>query len=165
MFRYHGPIKNIIADLKFSYVTDLVPTLANLLTYGLVNKYAHILNYWQQNNYALIPIPLHDHRYNWRGFNQSELICQKLATELNLKISSNLLIRTQNTIPQTSIRDRRLRRYNTQMSFAFNQSLLNSVKFSNFILVDDVYTTGSTIRSAISVLPSNSHVWVLTLAG
>jgi ComF family protein len=165
MFRYYGVVKKIITDLKFSFAFKLAPTLSEILIYGLVNKYPHILKYWQQNNFSLVPIPLHIYRQNWRGFNQSELICQKLATELNLKVFSDLLIRTHNTIPQTRIKDRRLRRLNTQSSFSLNQSLLNSVKFPNYILVDDVYTTGSTIRSAISAMPANSHIWVLTLAG
>ncbi|MFZ2152631.1 MAG: double zinc ribbon domain-containing protein [Microgenomates group bacterium] len=165
LFRYHGAIKQLITDLKFSFVSDIVPEIGDILVYGLVNKYPHLLRYWQQNNYILVPIPLYESRHNWRGYNQSELLCQKLSAELNLSYEPNLLVRTRNTIPQTSIRDRRLRKTNINSSFSFRSDLLNSVKLLNFIIVDDVYTTGSTIHSAASAFPRGSNLWALTIAG
>ena len=164
-FRYHGAIKQLITDLKFSFVSDCASSISDLICWSLVNRYPHLLRFWQNNNFTLIPIPLHPSRFNWRGFNQSELICQKLSAELNLKFNSDILIRSKYTSPQTSIYDRRLRRSNTQSSFLFRSDFLNSVKFLNFIIFDDVYTTGSTINSAKTAFPKDSNIWTLTLAG
>ena len=173
MFRYHGAIKSLIKGLKFGFVTDEVGEIINLLTHGLVNRYPHLLRYWQQEGYILVPIPLHPSRQNWRGFNQSRLICQKLSAELNLRFDPNILTRIKNTVAQTTIHDRRLRRTNPQLSFLFRSELLNDaqrkspwgIKFLNFIVFDDVYTTGSTIHSAKSVFPSGSNIWTFTIAG
>ena len=170
LFRYHGAIKKMITDLKFNFVSDLVSEITNLIVHSLVNRYSHLLHYWQSNNYVLLPIPLHPSRHSWRGFNQSELICQKLSTELNLRCEPNLLIRVRNTIPQTSIKHNRLRRTKTKPYFVFVPPCQGrgdpaTAGWGGFILFDDVYTTGSTIKSAISVFPKNTNIWTLTIAG
>jgi competence protein ComFC len=168
LFRYHGHIKQIITDLKFNFTSDLIPEIVNLIAHSLVNRYPNLLRYWQDNDYTLTPIPLHSSRFNWRGFNQSELLAAALSPLLNLKYE-NILTRTKNTLPQTSIKDKRLRRANTVSSFQMiNDKCLNPPAGragDKFILVDDVYTTGSTIRSAASAFPPNTHLWALTIAG
>lgn len=161
LFRYKGAIKQLITDLKFKFVTGIVDELADLMVYTLINNYPHLLRYWQENKFVLVPVPLHSQRQAWRGFNQSELICQRLSEKLCLEYNPRLLVRTRYTSPQTSISDKRLRKINTQSSFSL------TVKHcpTNLILFDDVYTTGSTAKSAISALSGHETVWVLTVAG
>lgn len=163
LFHYHGAIKQLITDLKFNFTADVIPELIDFISSNFVNKYPHLLRYWQDNSFVLVPVPLHPRRFNWRGFNQSELICQQLSIQLNLKYDPNLLIRIKNTPPQTTIKDKLNRKTNTQSSFALNSDL--DFRLLNFIVFDDVYTTGSTITSAKSAFPKNSEIWVLTIAG
>lgn len=163
LFRYHHPIKDMIHDLKFEFVSDLVPELALLMSRTLKSKFPKILKYWQQENFILLPIPLHPHRQNWRGFNQTELLAKTLAPLIDLNYQ-NLLTRTVDTKPQTQIKDKKLRHTNLSSAFCFAPPLVKGGDGGRFILFDDVYTTGSTIKSAISCLPSNSQVWILTLA-
>ncbi len=158
LFRYHGPIKAMIHDLKFSFISDLVPEFALLISRTLKTKFPHLLEYWQEENFIIVPIPLHPYRQNWRGFNQSELILKELAPLINLKYQ-NLLIRSKNTLPQTQIKDKALR--HTNISSAFCAIGHN---YKNIILFDDVYTTGSTTKSAISCFPKDTNIWILTIA-
>ena len=158
LFRYRDPIKTMIHDLKFNFVSDLVPEFALLISRTLKTKFPHLLDYWQQENFVLVPIPLHSYRQNWRGFNQSELILKELAPLINLKTES-VIVRTKNSLPQTKIKDKALR--HTNISSAFN--IVNK-NYKNIILFDDVYTTGSTTKSAISCLPQDANVWILTIA-
>lgn len=162
LFRYHDPIKAMVHDLKFEFVSDIIPELALLMSRTLKSRFPSLLKYWQAEKFTLVPIPLHQHRFNWRGFNQTELLARELSPLIGLK-SENLLIRTKDTTPQTSIKDKLSRHTNIQSAFAINSKLLNS-KFLNYILVDDVYTTGSTMKSAISCLPESSDIWILTIA-
>jgi predicted amidophosphoribosyltransferase len=145
---------------------------------SIKSKYPHLLAYWQQNNFILVPIPLHTHRFNWRGFNQSELICRELSLKLKLSFDSNILVRSINTIPQTTLKNKSLRRSNIESVFTLKKSFapltqggikrgFENDKWLNdkYILVDDVYTTGSTINSAKSVFSKNTELWTLTIAG
>lgn len=159
LFRYHDPIKSLIHDLKFEFVSDLVPELSLLISRTLKSRFPHLLKYWQTEDFVLTPIPLHPRRLNWRGFNQSELLLKELSPLINLKFA-DLLVRSQDTIPQTKIKDKLKRHTNLKSSFTLKSK--NSPP--NIIIFDDVYTTGSTVKSAISCFPQDTNIWVLTIA-
>jgi len=160
LFRYHQAIKAMIRDLKFSFVTDLIPEICELIDTNLHTHYPRLLSYWQSQEFVLIPISLHSRRQSWRGFNQSEIICRRLSPLLGLKYDPDILIRHQNTVPQTSITNKSLRRCNLASSFR-----LLSDKYPRVILFDDVCTTTSTLISAASAFPLHVSLWGLTLAG
>jgi len=160
IFKYQGPVKKTLIDLKFNFVSELASRLAIIAANRVLLDFPNILHYWQENNFVLVPVPLHPSRQNWRGFNQSELICRHLSSSLNLDYQPNILIRSKNTRPQTKIKDKLLRQSNLVASF----KLLHH-QFSHVILVDDVYTTGATLTSAASVFPEKSNLWGLTIAG
>ncbi len=152
----------MVHDLKFEFVSDIIPELALLMSRTLKSKFPSLLKYWQEEQFVLVSIPLHQHRFNWRGFNQTELLVKELSPLIHLKYE-NLLIRTKDTTPQTSIKDKLSRHTNINSAFALNPPFEGGTK-GGYILVDDVYTTGSTMRSAISCLPENSDIWILTIA-
>jgi ComF family protein len=174
LFPYRGLIKSAVGDLKFKFVSDLVPELSLLIVSALQSQYSHLLAYWQQHNFTLIPVPLHPSRSRWRGFNQSELVCREIASKLKLKCEPNILIRTKNTLPQTKIKDKLLRRSNLTQAFKFNNKTTPIFQggvpegqggLDHIILFDDVATTGSTLISALSAFPKNTESWALTIAG
>jgi len=160
LFRYRGLIKDSIKTLKFGFVSDITNELSSLIVYSLVNNYPHLLRYWQENKYTFVPVPLPPQPQLWRGCNQSAWLAQKVAFSLNMDQNSNLVIRTKNSRPQSLIKDRRQRR---RLSSSF--CCTSTTTPPNIIIFDDVYTSGSTINSLASTLPSNCHIWGLSLAG
>ncbi len=97
---------------------------------------------------ALVPIPLHRERRRRRGFNQAELVARGLGRELGIPVRTDLLFRKKRTKPQKDLTDRE-RRSNLKNAF---QAGKNDVRLERVILIDDIYTTGSTIDAAASVL-------------
>lgn len=145
VFRYEGIIKKAIISLKYKFATDMADELTEKIVNSLITN-KQFLN----KKFALVPIPLHKHRENWRGFNQAGLIGEKLAEEMNWKFISDLLIRTKNTIPQVGLKGL-ARRSNLSDVFCLNPNRVLSTMYS-VLLFDDVYTTGSTINEARKVL-------------
>lgn len=97
---------------------------------------------------AIIPVPLHRKRLLWRGYNQSTELSRTLARSLGCPILSEALIRTRHTAPQTSL-DASERETNIMMAF---EAAPNLVKGKTLLLVDDVYTTGATLRECAKTL-------------
>lgn len=96
----------------------------------------------------IIPIPLHKSRRRKRGFNQAELIAKKLGRKLKIPVSSDTLLRTKKTRPQKELNEQD-RKSNLKNAFAVTQ---NDIKSKKILLIDDIYTTGSTLDAAASVL-------------
>ena len=94
------------------------------------------------------PIPLHRSRRRTRGFNQAELIARKLGKELGIPVSADTLLRSRKTKPQKELNDQE-RRNNLKNAFKIGK---NDLEFKKILLIDDIYTTGSTIDAAASVL-------------
>ena len=145
IFRYEGVIRKAIISLKYKFAYDIAEELIGYLVILLLRNKTFKLN-----NFVLVPIPLHKHRENWRGFNQTEIIGEKLAKNMNWKYIPDLLIRNKNTIPQVGLKGL-VRRNNLSGVFAVNPNHFIS-KNCSLVLFDDVYTTGSTINEAKKVL-------------
>lgn len=165
LFRYAGPLKDIIHDLKYNFVYDLVPTLSDLISSTISQNYPHILNYWQFHHATIIPVPLHNFRYNWRGFNQSELIASKLAQNLKLNFNPDLVTRHRFTAPQANLPQHYLRSQN--VADAFSLSAQGISQSNDYIIFDDVSTTSSTLLSVAKILNpvKPNSISFLTLAG
>lgn len=163
LFKYHSHIKKIISLYKYSFVTDLLSELSDLVSLRLKSDYPNLINYWQTNNFVITPIPLHFLRQNWRGFNQSALLSQKIAKNLGLSYSDSFLRRSQNRPPQAKLKDRSQRLLN--LSQPFNLTLSPP---AHLILFDDVKTTSATLNSAADVIKKEfpqTDIFYLTLAG
>ncbi len=162
LFPYKDAVQSIIHDLKYNYVTDLLPDLACLINYHLHASFPHLLSYWSDHKFKIVPIPLHPRRQNWRGFNQSEALARQLLLFTKIPVLTDLIQKKDNTSPQAQL-NRSTRSTNPH---SFSLSPGNSIRPQNIILFDDVYTTGSTIKSAAACLhPHVSNIWVFTLAG
>ena len=97
---------------------------------------------------ALIPIPLHKSRQRRRGYNQAALLARVLGGCLDVPVLENYLLRVKNTTPLKQLNPKE-RQNNLKKAFKITQ---NDVKLKTVILIDDIYTTGSTIDEAASVL-------------
>ncbi len=162
---YQPPLKIAIQKLKYRFVSELSETLINL-----------VINYWSKfspqllekikqsrgEGWVIVPVPLHPKRENWRGFNQSALLGKDLAEKLGLKYGEYLK-RVKETKPQAQLVSF-YRKQNIKGAFALDSRPQRLD--SNIILIDDVWTTGSTLKECAKVLKGSgaSSVWALTLA-
>jgi ComF family protein len=163
LFKYNSLIKKIITEIKYGFVTDIVDPFVDTSVSLLKTNFPHILDYWRQNDFTIIPIPLHYFRQNWRGFNQSILIGKSLASKLDLKFSDQVLFRSKNTHVQAKLDSKKDKRLNVDNAFICAKTVPK-----NIIIFDDVATTFSTLKSALKTISSYgdpTHCWFLTLAG
>jgi len=115
----------------------------------------------------VVPVPLHASKIKQRGFNQSELMARALVKQkpldMQLELAPKLLIRKRPTDSQTGLtRHQRI----INLRGAFGALSPNVISGRNILLVDDVYTTGTTVSECARVLrrAGAEKVWVATVA-
>lgn len=164
LFKYNSLVKKLITEIKYEFVTDIIDPFVEVSASIIKTNFPHILDYWRQNDFVLVPIPLHYFRQNWRGFNQSILIGQLLASKLKLKFSDQIIYRTKNTHVQAKLANKSEKSLNLENAFTCSDNPIPK----NIILFDDVSTTFSTLKSALKTISSYGDLnrcWFLTLSG
>jgi len=111
---------------------------------------------------SIVPVPIHAARRRIRGYNQAELVAAELSRLTNIPMYANLVRRVRNTIPQKEL-DAQQRQNNLKKAFNIGADV---VKLSKAILVDDIYTTGSTLDAVAKVLKQGGvgKVYFITLS-
>ena len=142
-FKYEELIRNLILKYKF----EEKPYLYHSFIYFFDNFQK---KYFQNENYDIIlSVPISKKRYKLRGYNQSSLIAKGIAASLNIKYENNILIKTKNTQKQ-SLLNKELRKTNVENSYkVVNEKI---IKNKNLLLIDDIYTTGSTLNECSRML-------------
>ncbi len=153
-------IKSSITSLKYNFVSHLAPDLARLTASTIKKSFPLIDTYWHQNNFCLIPVPLHQNRLNWRGFNQSSLVGEYLAKFLNLPYIPNLITKNISTSAQVKSTHKSQRLKNLSGAFSLNPAIKTP---KNIIIFDDIYTTGATTLSIARLFPISTSIWILSL--
>ena len=102
----------------------------------------------------IAPVPLHPARKRERGYNQSELISNAIVLELGIPHEPRLVERTRQTQTQTML-DAEERKKNIEGAFSVGRNFLDSLPGKKVLLIDDVITTGSTIKECAKVLKEN----------
>lgn len=97
---------------------------------------------------VIVPIPMYPGKKRRRGYNQAEVFAKALGKELGIKVDRGLVKRVRDTTPQKELNDKE-RRCNLKNAFQF---VPNIVKYKEILLVDDIYTTGSTMDAVAEVL-------------
>lgn len=90
---------------------------------------------------ALIPVPLHKKRLYKRGYNQAQLLAEQIGQKLHIPVLDGWIVREKNTAP-LKLLDGRQRQNNLKKAFKIVQ---DDVKLKTIVIIDDIYTTGSTI--------------------
>jgi ComF family protein len=113
---------------------------------------------------AVLPVPLHKQRQRERGFNQAELIARVIARAGRLPVRADLLMRTKQTERHRAGLDARDRA--RSVAGAFRVARPHAVSNLTILLVDDVFTTGSTLSAAAQALldAGATRVSVMTVA-
>jgi len=163
---YQGPLKKAIQKLKYepSLVRDFGGVLVDILIKYWAKYQPFIFDkIKQEKEWVIIPVPLYWYRENKRGFNQSKLLGQLLSKKLGLDYCDGLK-RIRYTSSQVGLK-RGDRKNNVSDAFAVTANYTLSPK-PYTLLIDDVWTTGSTLRECCKVLKKAGakKIWALTLA-
>jgi len=126
---------------KYRFISSLSTPLSRLLLKALRKSTLSVPD-------LIIPVPLHPRRLRWRGFNQAEILAQKISTHLlpgiKIPLQTNLIQRKHYTPPQMKIKNYSKRQANIKHAFQLNDSL-SIKKGQKILLVDDICTTGATL--------------------
>lgn len=141
-FEYTYEIRKAIYKFKYSNRRDY----ADFFAKAIYVYYEKEIKSWDAQ--VIIPVPVHYKRKIKRGYNQAEILSKRLSYHLKLPVDRNILIRNINTKPQKELTIKE-RRQNLENAFKIRE---NIVKYKKVILVDDIYTTGSTIDACAKVL-------------
>jgi ComF family protein len=110
-----------------------------------------------------MPVPLHPSRLRERGYNQSDLLADSIASELDIPCVKDVLIRKRRTKTMSALAPQKRPR-NVEGAFAVARPA--AICGKTIVLVDDVLTTGSTVEACAMVLLKSGaqDVFVLTVA-
>ena len=97
---------------------------------------------------VLVPVPLHWSRKRRRGYNQAELFAGALSERTGIPMDASLVQRVRRTAPQKKLSGPE-RKNNLKNAFKISK---NVVQYKKVLLIDDIYTTGSTMDAVASVL-------------
>ena len=143
IFPYEGMARQLLLSYKFNEKSYMYVCFVNFI---LKNK--KIFEKIQSYD-TLIPVPLSKKRMKERGYNQSLLIAKKLSRELNISLQSNCLFKTRNIIEQSKL-NKEQRKDNIRNVYELkNGEILNNKRI---LLIDDIYTTGSTVNECAKIL-------------
>ena len=162
VYKYNNYLKVIIKTLKYRLVKDGFDRLMSIAHVPARTKIHSLIN--TLNIFPILsPIPLNKNRKNQRGFNQSDIICAYLSKRLRLE-NEEFLIRIKKTKTQAKLGSKKLRYNNIRGAFKLKSNPI--VLGKNIILVDDIVTSGSTVKEAAAVLKRNKalNVFVFALA-
>lgn len=141
-------VKKLVRQFKYEpYLKDLAPILASLLVEHFVKAKNNTDQIWE--NGVLVPVPLDIKKLKLRGYNQSELLTQELSKILQIPVAPNILLKTKPTASQAGLSGLE-REKNLLGAFAVKNA--PAVTQRKVFLVDDVYTTGSTMQECASLL-------------
>lgn len=121
-------------------------TYAEFYGKAIANRYGKTIRGWNAD--IIVPVPIHERKRVKRGYNQAELIAKALEKELGIRADCSYLVRVANTRPQKEM-DKWERKKNLENAFKLDR---NVVEYRKIILVDDIYTTGSTIDECARTL-------------
>ena len=161
IFYYDDVFQNILKAIKFRRIKGGVPALIDSIPKAFWNKLIATSAIFYHDA-EIIAVPLHTKRLRERGFNQSDSFAQACAIMLQ-KNTTHILKRTRYTRPQSQLSSAAERYLNTHKAFAISQVEKLPKKV---IIVDDVWTTGATIREIAHTLKyaGVERVYAITLA-
>lgn len=141
---FKGPARALVIALKYHRGLYALHDMELIF-----RRSAHLLEFVRDA--TLVPVPLHSRKARERGYNQAELLAEALARAAGGATRIEMLLRREiDTVTQTAF-DRRARSANLKNAFALVRGATINPR-SRYILVDDVFTTGSTLNSCARTL-------------
>lgn len=145
--------QRLIRSIKYKYVRDLAESVYVAIEKERANLKKLIFDF-------IVPVPLHRYRLKDRGFNQSKLIADKIAEITGKEIREDVLKRKTHRRPQAAIKKRNERAKNIENIF----KVISTEGFigQTILLVDDVATTGATLKECARVLRDSGAAKILS---
>lgn len=156
---YKGIVKKLIYQFKYRpFLYDLRKPLGRLMCEGLIQNET-FMSFINKKDVLITSVPLHPKREKGRGYNQSKLLAQELSKFIGILYIDKILERKIYTKPQFQL-TKEERKHNLKNAFSVNMN----VKGKNILLVDDITTSGVTLRECGKILKRSGAKRVLGIA-
>ncbi len=163
---YQGELRDLLHLLKFSGIQPAATQLGRLLALAIAQLQPELAT--GTSTVLVMPVPLHASKRRARGFNQSDVIVKSALRHLPRqgfawRYAPDALVRARATESQTGLTGHQ-RRVNLRGAFVVSRQ--QSVRGARVLLVDDIFTTGSTVSECARTLRAAGAeaVWVATIA-
>jgi ComF family protein len=150
---YEGPVKEILSGFKYKGRTYYARNIVQIMG----DRAEEFIGALEID--LIIPVPMHIKKERKRGYNQSKLLAAKLGKTLGIKVDSTILVKSMNTQAMSGL-DRTERRINLHNAFDIGYNKKEELMNKRVMLIDDVYTTGSTMDACAEVLNANGALAV-----
>ena len=157
IFLYEGELRESVLRMKFSNRRDVIEPLAG----EMAERGARFMQ--SKGPLVIVPIPMHAKKRRARGYDQSVLLARALGKKTGIPVAEKLLIRSRYTLPSKAL-GAEARTRNMRGAFSLKAG---AVVPEQVLLVDDIYTTGTTMDEAARALKLGgvNRVWFITLCG
>jgi len=161
-------VKKIIHAFKYQHAKEIASPLSEILIEFLnKNNFGKIISEYK-SRVIFVPVPLYNFRERERGFNQAIEIGNYLSEYYKIPLEEKVLIKHKNTEPQADVKNKEEREKNIAGAFSINPTGSDPVGLIEnkiVILIDDVYTSGATMRECALTLRSAgaAEVWGITV--
>ena len=154
LYPYTSPLQEAVRLFKYNKKVVLANALGALMNRAMIDSIPIDV---------IIPVPLHLTRLRDREYNQSLLLADRLSQARHIPLSYDNLIRTRETAPQTEL-SRAVRMKNLRRAFTVRRP--QDISGKHVLIIDDVFTTGTTVNECAKTLSKAgaSKVYVCTLA-
>lgn len=158
LFEYKDEVREKIIEYKFNDKSYLYKTFTQMMLSDDI-----VCNYIKSFN-VIIPVPIHKKRYKSRGYNQSELIAKEISKKIeNIELKTDVIEKTKNIKPQSTLtKNQRIE----NVKNAYQLLKKTDLKNKKVLLLDDVYTTGSTVNECAKILSKSNcqKIGIITFA-
>lgn len=145
LFEYSGEIQKSVYRFKYDNSREYADY------YGMKSAQVYEKTFKRWGIDIIIPVPMYKKKELKRGYNQAEVFAGKVAYYTDIPVDTKCLIRRKSTLPQKGLNDE-MRRLNLSGAFAVDTT--RAAKYERVLIVDDIYTTGSTIDACAKLLKS-----------
>lgn len=155
-------IKKLIKDFKFYWKKDIWIELWKKLWNFVKNNIEFPFLDKEKSCVVVIPVSLHWFKKLRRWFNQSEILAENFAKINNFTYNNNIVIRKKYTRQQSKL-SRQERLINLENAFKINKNQVDNIDNKIIFLIDDVFTTGSTLNEIAKILKQNwakKVIWI-----
>ena len=170
-YKYHfiKDLNHILGEFVARYIFSLINqtrlTKLNIVSDSIWRSFDRLKKapalLFDLGDSILIPVPLHQRRLRWRGFNQSLVLAEEIAKHFSIAVVDDCLVRQHHTKAQAKL-SKKERLVNLKNCFVCRYPLKNK----NIILIDDVTTTGTTLNECAKALKASGakSIWGLVIA-
>ena len=156
-FPYDGVLQELLHQMKFRSYKQYAQGLGHILAENCADWK------WMQSYDFLVPVPLHPAKKRSRGYNQAAVLAKPLALALDIPLAEGLIQRVRNTPPQSGLSPSE-REKNLMGAFAYNNRKKLDIAHPKILLLDDIFTTGTTMHACAQVLKNQGAAGVACIS-